>query len=215
MAQKRFEEIRKEDFQALLRAVPPKEREAFIKQHRATNPPVAADLMWLEGEDLQHYFADSLIVNEYAKENRHTILNTIVTAMGGKILDKIDSTHNFIGKDGILRKGATMAYAGQKVLIPLNMRDGLLICIGKGNPEWNYSAPHGAGRLYSRNKAKELIALADYEEAMRDVYTTCVSESTIDESPFAYKDAEEIMRCIEPTADICEHLKPVYNFKAG
>ena len=95
------------------------------------------------------------------------------------------------------------------------MRDGLLICRGKGNPEWNYSAPHGAGRLYSRNKAKELIALADYEEAMRDVYTTCVSESTIDESPFAYKDAEEIMRCIEPTADICEHLKPVYNFKAG
>ena len=100
-------------------------------------------------------------------------------------------------------------------VIPLNMRDGLLICVGKGNPDWNFSAPHGAGRLYSRKKAKELFTVDEYAKSMEGIYTTCINEETLDEAPFAYKDYEEIMDCIEPTVDIINRLVPIFNFKAN
>ena len=115
----------------------------------------------------------------------------------------------------ILRKGAVRADAGEKLIIPMNMRDGSLICIGKGNPDWNYSAPHGAGRLMSRAKAKETLSLDEFKRTMSGIYSTTVGKGTIDESPMAYKPMEEILRCIEPTAKVSEIIKPVYNFKAG
>ena len=114
----------------------------------------------------------------------------------------------------ILRKGAIDASEGKKLVIPLNMRDGILICIGKGNEDWNYSAPHGAGRLYSRSDSKNKISLSAFKKSMTGIYSTCICEGTIDESPMAYKDSEEIRRVIEPTVEIVEQIKPVYNFKA-
>ena len=115
----------------------------------------------------------------------------------------------------ILRKGAVSAESGQKLLIPINMRDGSLICTGKGNADWNCSGPHGAGRLMSRSKAKETLRMEDFKASMEGIYTTCVSTGTIDESPMAYKPFDEIMRNIEPTADIVERIRPIYNFKAS
>ena len=124
--------------------------------------------------------------------------------------------HNYIDMDSmILRKGAISAQKDELVLIPLNMRDGSLLCKGKGNSEWNYSAPHGAGRILSRKQAKEQVKLDDFKESMKNVFTTSVNQSTIDESPFAYKPAEEIIRYVSDTVDIIKHLKPVYNYKSS
>lgn len=219
LAKKRFEEKYKKDYIEKLHSIPPREREDFAKSYRVQNSSIPEDLMWIEGEDMQNYLDDCKIINAWASQNRWSILETIVTAMGGHIFSRIETTHNYISKDKfgniILRKGAIAAYERELVLIPLNMRDGLLICIGKENSDWNYSAPHGAGRLYSRSKAKEQISMEDYEKSMDGIYTTCVNQSTLDESPFAYKDAEEIMRLINSTVDIVEHLLPIYNFKAG
>lgn len=122
--------------------------------------------------------------------------------------------HNYVDVDnGIIRKGAIDASEGKICIIPLNMRDGVLLGIGKGDEDWNFSAPHGAGRLMSRNEAKAQIALDDFQESMKDVYTSCVTESTLDESPFAYKDAKAIVEAIEPTVEIIAHLRPIWNFK--
>ena len=115
----------------------------------------------------------------------------------------------------ILRKGSVSARKGERLLIPINMRDGALICIGKGNPDWNESAPHGAGRLMSRSEARSSISMRDYRESMAGIYTTCVSSGTLDESPMAYKPAAEIIANIEPTAEILSQIKPIYNYKAG
>lgn len=125
------------------------------------------------------------------------------------------TVHNYIDfKDNIIRKGAISAYEGEKVLIPINMRDGSILAIGKGNPDWNYSAPHGAGRIMSRAQAKDNISLEEYQESMEGIYTTSVKESTLDEAPMAYKPIEEIINNIEDTADILDIIKPIYNFKA-
>ena len=125
------------------------------------------------------------------------------------------SVHNYIDtKNMILRKGAISAAYGERVAIPMNMRDGILVGYGKGNEDWNFSAPHGAGRLYSRSKAKEIFTVDEYEESMKGIYTTCVSHSTLDEAPFVYKDYREIRDAIEPTVDVMYRLKPIYNFKA-
>ena len=132
------------------------------------------------------------------------------------IKNSITSIHNYIDLDNnIIRKGAIAANKGQKVLIPLNMRDGLILGIGKGNPDWNYSAPHGAGRLMSRTKAKEIIQLKDFQKTMSGIYSTSINNSTLDESPFAYKDKDEIIELIQETVEITDILKPIYNFKAG
>lgn len=130
--------------------------------------------------------------------------------------DYFQTIHNYIDCEKlILRKGAVSAEAGERLIIPMNMRDGSLICIGKGNDDWNQSAPHGAGRLMSRHKAKETLALSDYEQSMKGIFTTSVCRDTIDEAPMAYKPIEEIMECIEDTVSIVDIIKPVYNFKAA
>lgn len=174
------------------------------------------DLAYLQGAQMDDYLHDIEILQEFAVRNRRKMLDEIIVHMNGTELDRITSTHNYIDTgDLILRKGAISARSGEKLVIPLNMRDGVLVCIGKGNPEWNYSAPHGAGRLYSRSKAKELFTLDEYAEQMQGIYSTCINESTIDEAPFVYKDWEEIMRCVAPTVEIVERLRPIYNFKAS
>ena len=179
-------------------------------------PSADKELAHLEGDDFKNYIHDMEIVQKFAALNRATIAKIILQKMGWKDLDRFETIHNYIDiKNMILRKGSISAQAGEKVIIPMNMRDGSLICIGKGNADWNYSAPHGAGRLMSRNKAKSAISLADFEKSMEGIYSTTVSRSTIDESPMAYKNMDEIVRCIEPTVDVVDVIKPLYNFKAG
>ena len=130
-------------------------------------------------------------------------------------IDSFTTIHNYIDTDAmILRKGAVSAKRGERLLIPMNMRDGSLICVGKGNPEWNESAPHGAGRVMSRTEARHTIGMGAYRDAMKDIFTTCVSKDTVDEAPMAYKTMDSIVKNIGPTADIVKLIKPIYNFKA-
>ena len=179
-------------------------------------PSADKELAHLEGDDFKNYIHDMEIVQKFAALNRATIAKIILQKMGWKELDRFETIHNYIDiKNMILRKGSISAQAGEKVIIPMNMIDGSLICVGKGNADWNYSAPHGAGRLMSRNKAKSAISLADFEKSMEGIYSTTISRSTIDESPMAYKNMDEIVRCIEPTVDVVDVIKPLYNFKAG
>jgi RNA-splicing ligase RtcB len=177
---------------------------------------VNKDLAYLEGEGFNNYIHDMKIVQQFATLNRKAMIAEIVNRMGFTIEDQFTTIHNFIDTESmILRKGAISAKQGEKVLIPINMRDGSLICIGKGNEDWNYSAPHGAGRLMSRSKAKELVTIEEYKDSMKNVWSTSVSEGTIDESPMAYKPMEEIIENIKDTVDIVNIIKPVYNFKAS
>ena len=202
---------------AQMATLPPEERDDWLKRvkEKQSEVKIDADLAYLTGNLMQDYLHDMKIMQAFAVENRKEMLRATVEAMDGEILKHITSTHNYIDFDDmILRKGAISARTGQELVIPLNMRDGLLICVGKGNEDWNYSAPHGAGRLYSRSKAKQAIKLEDYIETMKGVYSTCINANTIDESPFAYKDYKEILECIEPTVNIVERLIPIFNFKA-
>ena len=176
---------------------------------------VNKNLAYLEGQSFNDYINDMNIAQKYASLNRKAMISEIVKHMDWGIIEQWESIHNFIDTEKmILRKGATSAQSGEKLLIPINMRDGSIIAIGKGNPDWNYSAPHGAGRLMSRSKAKNTVKLEDFKKTMKDVWTTSVQQSTIDESPFAYKSMEEIISNISDTVDITDIIKPLYNFKA-
>jgi RNA-splicing ligase RtcB len=156
------------------------------------------------------------IVQQYATYNRKAMAEDMIEALGLHISETFTTIHNYIDTDAmILRKGAVSAKAGEKLLIPINMRDGSLICIGKGNRDWNYSAPHGAGRLYSRMQAKKAFNLEEFKQAMDGIYTTSINEDTLDECPMAYKNMEDIVNNITPTAEIIKVIKPIYNFKAG
>ncbi len=171
-------------------------------------------LCHLEGRHLEDYLHDVKICQEFAVRNREIMTALILKKTGMVGLESFHTVHNYIDTDEmILRKGAIAAHAGERVLIPINMRDGALICMGKGNPDWNESAPHGAGRLMSRTDAKNTISMKDYKEAMNGIYTTCVNKGTLDESPMAYKPMDEIVANIEPTAEIVSRIKPIYNFK--
>ena len=175
----------------------------------------ATGLEYLQGGNVKDYLHDMAICQAWASFNRALIAKDIIDAMQWEVVNRIESVHNYIDiENSIIRKGAISAQKDELCLIPLNMRDGTLICRGKSNPEWNYSAPHGAGRLMSRSKAKELISLEEFQDSMKDVYSSTVCKETIDESPFAYKDMEEIMNAIEPTVEIIERIIPVYNYKA-
>lgn len=179
-------------------------------------------LVPLVGESFENYLHDMNIVQEYAEANRKAMLLTICKEMGWDNFTFFETKHNYIDfsprendERPILRKGAVAANAGEELIIPMNMRDGSLICIGKGNPAWNYSAPHGAGRLMSRAKAKETLSLEEYQSEMNGIWTSCVSNATIDESPMAYKPMESIVENIKDTVEIYKVIKPVYNFKAN
>lgn len=170
---------------------------------------------YLQGEDLYGYLTCMIFAQKYAEVNRSVILNAVGKAIGlKKFDDTIECSHNYINfRDMIIRKGSISAYENERVIIPFNMRDGLIIAEGKSNADFNFSAPHGAGRIYSRSKAKEMIALEDFQASMKGIFSTSVKKSTIDESPFAYKDAEMIKEAIKPTVDIIHMVKPILNIK--
>lgn len=177
--------------------------------------PPATGLEYLEGGNVKDYLHDMKICQEWASDNRRIIAQELIKAMNWGYTDDVESIHNYIDiENQIIRKGAISAQKGEVCLIPLNMRDGTLLCVGKGNEDWNYSAPHGAGRLMSRSKAKQEVSLEAFKDSMKDVYSSTICEATIDESPFAYKDMEEIIRAVEPTVEIYERLIPIYNYKA-
>ena len=211
--QKLAQETIKDIKQAAANAIPVAEREDWLKKNKFFVEP---ELSYLMGNNMLDYIHDMNIIQQFAVENRNAILEVLVKKLKLTVTDKISSIHNYIDTNTlILRKGAISANKDELMVIPLNMRDGMLICKGKGNEEWNNSAPHGAGRLYSRSKAKAKIDLAVYQKSMQGIYSTCVNKNTLDESPFAYKKYKEIMCNIEPTVDIVERLIPVFNFKAN
>lgn len=179
--------------------------------------PIAdKELAHLSGDYLRSYLNDMEIVQRFAMLNRKTMAAIIIKEMGFLEESRFETIHNYIDfKRMILRKGAVSAEQGEKLLIPINMRDGSLICIGKGNEDWNYSAPHGAGRLMSRSKAKEMLSMDEFVNSMNGIFTTSVSTSTIDEAPQAYKSMEEIRTAITDTVEIIDTIKPIYNFKAS
>lgn len=182
----------------------------------ATELLVPEDLCWLYGDYLSDYLADIEIIQRFARRNRELIAENLLEGAGLTSAGSFHTIHNYIDTDEmILRKGAIAAHKGERVLIPINMRDGAIIATGRGNPDWNYSAPHGAGRVMSRTSARNSISLDEYIESMQGIYSTSVSEHTIDEAPMAYKSLDDIIDVIYDTVDVEDIIKPVYNFKAG
>ena len=189
-----------------------------LKESLKIESKIPKDLCYVQGQDLDDYLHDMDIVQRYASKNRELMAEKIVEFIGldYESLNKFESIHNYIEVDKyMLRKGAISAYEGEDVLIPINMRDGVIIGKGKGNPNWNYSAPHGAGRILSRAEAKNKIHMNDYKASMKDIFTTCVNVSTLDEAPQAYIPIEEIINNITDTVDIKKIIKPIYNFKSN
>lgn len=170
---------------------------------------------YLTGEAKEEYLKDMYTAQAYASVNRYTILHLILRAMNWKCGEVIETVHNYINpQDNIIRKGAVSAHEGEKLIIPMNMADGILLCRGKGNKDWNNSAPHGAGRLFSRTAAREQLSMDEFKQRMTNVYSTSVCPETLDESPMAYKPTEEIRSLIEPTVEVLDVIKPVINLKA-
>jgi len=195
-----------------------KEIQAALKAlHWADKPlTVPEDLCYLYGEYLQDYLHDVEICQQFAKRNRELIASILLARAGLTGSGAFHTIHNYIDTDElILRKGAIAAHKGEKVLIPINMRDGSVLAVGRGNPDWNYSAPHGAGRLMSRGAARAALSIDDYQKAMEGIYTTSVNASTIDEAPMAYKSLEDIIGVIRDSVDVIDIMKPIYNFKAS
>lgn len=195
-----------------------KEIQQALKELHWKNKPllIPEDLCYVYGTYFNDYLYDVSICQKFASRNRELIAEILLDRCGLTGMDAFHTVHNYIDVDEmILRKGAIAAHSGERVLIPINMRDGSILAIGKGNPEWNYSAPHGAGRLMSRSKAKETLSMDAYKEAMKGIYTTSVNESTLDESPFAYKSLEDMIDVIKDSVDIIDVMKPIYNFKAS
>ena len=184
--------------------------------YETQNLLIPEDICWLYGSLLDDYLHDVEICQRFAKRSRELMAEILLERTGMTASEGFHTIHNYIDTDEmILRKGAIAAHAGEKVLIPINMRDGVVLAAGKGNPEWNYSAPHGAGRLMSRSKAKETLDMETYRESMKGIYTTSVTEDTIDEAPMAYKSLEDIIDVIKESVDIIDIMKPVFNFKAS
>ena len=199
-----------------------KEIEATLKemkkafQLKVTEVP--EELCYLEGKYRDMYLHDMQFCQQFAHLNRFMMAKLILNNLFGKEVEDFEhfeTVHNYIDMESnIIRKGAVSAQKGEKLLIPINMRDGSLICIGKGNEDWNCSAPHGAGRLFSRNTAKDKFTVEEFQKSMEGIFSTCISDRTLDESPMAYKNMDDIVNNITPTADIIKVIKPVYNFKA-
>ena len=194
-----------------------REIQPTIQAMRKERPiDIPKDLTWVEGQLFDDYIHDMAIIQHFATLNRKAMMETILVGMRLTAVEQFTTIHNYIDTGNmILRKGSVSAQKGEKLLIPINMRDGSLICVGRGNPDWNCSAPHGAGRIMSRREAFARLSLEEYQQEMAGIYTTCVSRDTLDESPMAYKGMEEIIAQIGPTADIVDQIRPVYNFKAA
>lgn len=212
---------------------------ADLKKRFTPGADIPKELCYLTGEYRDAYLHDMEICQNFAALNRYMIARTIISHMGWSVdfqfnpsiymtqraifnhigwkdCGTFETIHNYVDlESNIIRKGAVSAKAGEKLLIPINMRDGSLICVGKGNPDWNYSAPHGAGRIMSRNAAFEKLSMEQFQAEMRGIYSTSVTKDTLDESPMAYKTMNDIVKQIGPTANIVQHIRPIYNFKAS
>ena len=183
---------------------------------QAKEAEIPADLAFLYGSYLEDYRHDIEICQNFARRNREVIARVLLERTGLTAGEAFHTIHNYIDvEERILRKGAIAARVGERVLIPINMRDGSILAVGRGDPDWNWSAPHGAGRLMSRTAAKENLSMDEFRETMSNVYTTAVNENTLDEAPMAYKSLADIIDVIEDSVDVIEVLKPIYNFKAG
>ncbi len=199
------EQGRRSEIQAAIKALSWERRESLIPD----------DLCFLYGEYLDDYLHDVEICQRFARRSRELMAEILMDRAGLAGTDGFHTVHNYIDTgEMILRKGAIAAHEGEKVLIPVNMRDGSILAVGRGNPEWNYSAPHDAGRLMSRSAAKTGLSMEEYRKAMEGIYTTSVNEDTLDEAPMAYKSLEDIIVPISESVDVIEVIKPIYNFKA-
>ncbi len=187
-----------------------------LKKSTEMRVKVPKTLAYVEGDLFREYLHDMSIIQHFAACNRKAMAEVILREMKLHEEERFTTIHNYIDTEHmILRKGAVSAMAGEKLLIPISMQEGSLICLGKGNTDWNCSAPHGAGRRLSRSEAKNTLSMDEYRERMEGIYTTCVSRETLDESPMAYKPASEIVDAITPTVEILCHVRPIYNFKAA
>ncbi len=179
-------------------------------------PDMPEDLCYLSGQSFEDYLHDVEICQRFARRNREIMADILLERTGMHGTDAFHTIHNYIDtNEMILRKGAIAAHEGEKVLIPINMRDGSILAIGKGNPEWNYSAPHGAGRVMSRTQAIKSLSMEEYRKTMEGIYTTSINEGTLDEAPMAYKSLEDIIDVVAGSVDVIEVMKPIYNFKAS
>ena len=202
------EQGRRKEIQATLKEL--------AKEYEIGPLSVPEDLCFLHGKYFEDYLADVEICQQFAKRNRELIAEILLNRCGLTAKDAFHTIHNYIDTDEmILRKGAIAAHKGERVLIPINMRDGSVLAVGKGNPEWNFSAPHGAGRVMSRAGARKALSMEEYKKQMEGIYTTSVNEDTLDEAPMAYKSLEDIIGVIGESVEIIEVLKPIYNFKAS
>lgn len=186
------------------------------KRLKAQKKQVPYPLTWIEGDLMREYMADVKVVQEFAALNREIILAEILKGMKWKEAEWISSVHNYLesnGEESILRKGAISARQGEAVVIPVNMRDGIILGVGKGNPDWNESAPHGSGRRMRRDEVKKHYTVSAFKKEMKGIYSSCISADTLEEAPFAYRSLEEIVGKLEETVEIKTVLKPVYNFK--
>jgi RNA-splicing ligase RtcB len=200
------EQGKRKEIQAALKKIAWEQKESLIPE----------DLCFLYGSYLEDYLHDVEVCQRFARRNREKMAEILLERTGIAAGEAFHTIHNYIDtEEMILRKGAIAAHAGEKVLIPINMRDGSVLAVGKGNAEWNYSAPHGAGRIMSRKAAKDKLSLEEYRETMKGVYTTSVNEATLDEAPMAYKSLDDIIDVIRDSVDIIDVMKPVYNFKAS
>ena len=192
-----------------------KQNEIGNELEKLKKPIINKDLAYLTGKDFDNYMHDMVLMQKFAVLNRRTIANIILQQVGLIEVNAFETIHNYIDFNRmILRKGAVSAEKGEMLLIPINMRDGSIIACGKGNEDWNYSAPHGAGRLMGRNEAHKQLNFDEFKEQMKDVYSTSVLSETLDEAPNAYKSMEEIIQAVTETVDIIDVIKPIYNFKA-
>ena len=191
-------------------------KELYNKKYHEGPMTMPEDLCYLSGRYLEDYLHDVEICQRFAKRNREKMAEILLEKTGLSAGESFHTIHNYIDtEEMILRKGSIAAHKGEKVLIPINMRDGSVLAIGKGNPEWNYSAPHGAGRLMSRSAARNNLSMDEYKEAMKGIYTSSVCEATIDEAPMAYKSLDDIIDVIKESVEIIDVMKPIYNFKAS
>ena len=191
-------------------------QKALKKLKNLKQTSIPKDLAYVSGELFEQYLHDMKIVQKFAMLNRQAMMDEIVKGMKLHVEEQFTTIHNYIDTDAmILRKGAVSAKAGEQLLIPINMRDGSFLCVGKGNEDWNCSAPHGAGRLMSRADAKQSFTVSEFKKQMAEVYTTSVSKATLDECPMAYKGMQDILDNIGPTAEVVKIIRPIYNFKAG
>jgi tRNA-splicing ligase RtcB (3'-phosphate/5'-hydroxy nucleic acid ligase) len=191
-----------------------KEKIDEARKDLGLNDHIDNELKYLTGQHSYEYLFDMIFAQKYAEFNRSSIASIIMTLLGVEEIERIETVHNFIDfKDMIIRKGSIRSYIGERMILPLNMRDGILICDGKSNPEWNFSAPHGAGRVLSRTNAKKTLSLKSFKTQMTGIFSTSIGQSTLDEAPDAYKNAKIIEEAIEPTATIINRIRPIINMK--